>query len=95
MTVKIYKFEWCGICISLRHAHKFCSVIEHLEIRSIDPEKSPLPITETGYKSHFVDESSLHEYGGALAYVLAWLNEEAGKPEWQRQKEVASQYSLF
>ncbi len=27
--------------------------IAHLEIRSIKPERAPLPITETGYRSHF------------------------------------------
>lgn len=95
MTAKIYEFEWCGIRISLRHIHNYCGVIEHLEIRSIDPENAPLPITETGYKSHFLDATSLHEYGGALAYVRAWLTVEADKAEWQSQKEVASQYSLF
>lgn len=95
MTVKTYEFEWCGICVSLQHVHKYCGVIEHLEIRTIDPEKTPLPITETGYKSHFIDETSINNYGGALAYVLAWLDDAARKPEWQRQNEVASQYSLF
>lgn len=95
MTVNAYDFEWCGIRVSLRHVHNYCSVIEHLEIRTVDPEKAPLPITETGYKSHFIDEGSLNEYGGALDYVLAWLDDSASKPEWQRLKEVASQYSLF
>ncbi len=95
MSIKVYEFEWSGIRISLQHVHKYCGVIEHLEIRTIDPEKAPLPITSTGYKSHFVAESSFHAYGSPLDYVLAWLNAEAGKPEWQKQKEVANQYSLF
>jgi len=95
MTVNIYDFEWSGIRILLRHVHNYCGVIEHLEIRTIDPEKAPLPITETGYKSHFIDESDLNEYGSALDYVLAWLDDGAANPEWQKQKDVASQYSLF
>ncbi len=82
MSIEIYEFEWCGIRISLQHVHDYCGVIEHLEIRSIDPEKAPLPITDTGYKSHFLTKASLHAYGSALNYVLVWLNEEAGKPEW-------------
>lgn len=95
MTVETYEFEWCGIRISLQHVHKYCGVIEHLEIRAIDPEKAPLPITETGYKSHFVDEASINRYSNPQAYVLAWLDEASSRPEWQRQKEVSSQYSLF
>jgi hypothetical protein len=29
------------------------NVIAHLAIRSVAPERAPLPITETGYLSHF------------------------------------------
>ena len=95
MITKDYEFEWCGTRVLLRHVHKFCGVIERLEIKTIDPEKAPLPITETGYRSHFVDEAIINAYGNPLAYVLAWLDEAAINPEWQRQKEVSNQYSLF
>ena len=95
MTLKTYAFKWCGICISLKHVHKYCGVIEHVEIRAVDPENAPLPITETGYKSHFVDEASISDYGNPQAYVLAWLDEASSKPEWQRQRDAASQYFLF
>lgn len=95
MTVQTYEFEWCGIRILLRHVHGYCGVIEHLEIKSIDPENAPLPITETGYKSHFVDEASIEGFGNAKAYVLAWLDDAARKPNWQSQKDAVGQYSLF
>ena len=95
MIVETCEFEWCSIRISLKHERKYGGLIEHLEIRTIDPEKAPLPITDTGYKSHFVDEKHIDHYGGSQAYVVAWLDEEASKPKWQRQKDVANQYSLF
>ena len=95
MTVNIYEFDWNGIRISLKHVHNYFAMIEHLEIKSIDPEKAPLPITDTGYKSHFIDKASIECHGNAMDYVLAWLDEVAKAPKWQGQKESANQYSLF
>jgi hypothetical protein len=70
-------------------------VIEHLEIRSIDPPQAPLPITDTGYESHFVQEEYLSEYISPAEYVLAWLDHEAALPEWQERLRKSRQYSLF
>ena len=52
----------------------------HIEVRSVSPEKSPLPITETGYKSIFITESDLVSHGGALQYVTSYMEEEAKSP---------------
>ncbi len=90
-----YITDWEGIVISITHANKYCGVIEHLEIRSIDPPKALLPITETGYRSHFISEGTLDTYDSPLAYVLAWLEYEADKPEWKAQELAARQYTLF
>ena len=95
MKSQVYEIEWDGIRISILYTHKRWGVIEHLEIRSIDPLNAPLPITETGYRSHFIPEQELEGFDSPLDYVLAWLEHEAVKPEWQAQKLAARQYSLF
>jgi hypothetical protein len=69
--------------------------IEHLEISSIEPSRAQLQITETGYKSHYVQEEYLSEFSSPAEYVLAWLEHEAGQPEWLEYLLQANQYSLF
>ena len=67
----------------------------HLELRTIVPAKAPLPITETGYLSHFVHAEAIAEYESTAAYVLAWLDHEAQKPESQQREIEARQYALL
>ena len=90
-----YKMVWEGITISIQHTPHWHDLIDHIEIKSVKPEREPLPITETGYKSHFIHDENLQEYGGAEAYVLAWLDHEANKPEWKMRLEESKQYCLF
>ncbi|MBS0473096.1 MAG: hypothetical protein JSR60_18645 [Proteobacteria bacterium] len=53
--------------------------LTHLSIHVLEPSTLKLPITETGYRSHFLSEAE--ELGGPLAYVRAWLDAEAAAPE--------------
>ncbi len=95
MESKNYEIEWEGIKISIAHTHKRWGVIEHLEIRSIDPPKAPLPITGTGYTSSFMEEERLNQYASPIDYVRQWLEHEAAKPEWKSKQVNSRQYSLF
>ncbi len=95
MESKNYEIEWEGIKISINHTHKRWGVIEHLEIRSIDPENAVLPITDTGYKSHFMVDERLNQYASPVDYVREWLEFEATKPAWKSSQENSRQYSLF
>lgn len=70
-------------------------VIDHLDITCVSPARAALPITETGYRSLFIDESHLIEAGGVVAYVTAWLEEASRSPEWRAQAAAARQGSLF
>lgn len=67
----------------------------HLQIESVAPERAPLPITETGYRSHFIPCGTVEEAGGPEAYVRAWLDHEAAKPAWKAAEAAARQLSLF
>lgn len=68
---------------------------ERLQVQSTAPERAPLPITETGYKSHFIPAGSTDAYGGPIAYVEAWLDHEANSAEWIEQEAKSRQMSLF
>lgn len=91
-----YCFAWQGIEIHVIYTQRKWSVIDHLEIRSVNPERAPLPITETGYRSHFIQPGTVEAHGGdVIAQVTAWLDEEAAKPAWRAYVEASRQMRLF
>lgn len=94
---KVHRFTWRGIEIKAIYCPaKFGSVIAHLEVESIEPPRAPLPITETGYRSHFHPCGTVEASGGdVVALVTAWLDEEAAKPEWRRYEQASRQGELF
>jgi len=67
----------------------------HLEVVSIRPERAALPITETGYKSHFTHVSSLDGYDTPEEYVRAWLDHASADPAWLEAEAARTQFSLF
>lgn len=92
---RAHRFMWEGIEIEVRYWPRKWT-ITHLEIQSIAPERAPLPITSTGYRSHFVQPGTVEASGGdVVAQVRAWLDEEAAKPEWREHVERGRQGELF
>ncbi|WP_255406260.1 hypothetical protein [Novosphingobium sp. CF614] len=78
------------------HTPRRWNAIEHLEIRSVAPEVAVLPITSTGYRSHFLPIGTVDAHGGdVVTQVTAWLNEAAAKPDWQAHVKASRQGSLF
>jgi hypothetical protein len=68
---------------------------DHIEVESIVPKKAPLPITETGYRSHFVSPLELINDGGPVTFVTAWLDREAKGRDWQKRQAIRQQGDLF
>jgi hypothetical protein len=64
-------------------------------MRSIDPADAPLPITETGYRSHFIAASAVAAAGGPVAYVDVWLTAESETPAWLEREQERLQLPLF
>ena len=53
--------------IRITHAREYLfASSDHIVVESIDPEKAPLPITETGYLSHFISPIALANAGGPV-----------------------------
>lgn len=67
----------------------------HLEITSTDPHRAALPITETGYLSHFCSAAEIDDAGGPVAYVIGWLDQVAASPRWKTGEVSRRQMSLF
>ncbi|MEO1146802.1 MAG: hypothetical protein AAFY26_14540 [Cyanobacteria bacterium J06638_22] len=97
MRTETHRFTWEGIEIELSYeprAHG--GAIAHLEVRSIEPARAPLPITETGYRSHFHPVGTVEATEGTLIeQVAAWLSEEAKSTRWQKHLVESRQFSLF
>lgn len=96
------EFDWQGISLSVSFEANWLNMdgdfpyrTAHLEIRSIRPEGAPLPVTETGYRSHFVQAEDVAELGGPEAYVRAWLDDARCDPKWKARQDAARQMSLF
>jgi hypothetical protein len=89
-----HHITWRGIAITIRHATG-CPIAEYDHIEVISQNDQPLPITETGYRSHFLPSADVAEYSDAIAYVTAWLDHEAKSEAWQEQAEVGRQMSLL
>lgn len=95
--------NWNGIKIEVRYCPCWSPAyfkvygysLAHLEIKAFEPKCAPLPVTETGYYSHFLLPDDIDEYGSPAAYVRVWLDHEAQSPEWIAQQEAARQGSLF
>ncbi len=98
-NIQIIKKSWNGINIEIHYAPvyfkygtDFC--LSHLDIYS--ENERPLPITETGYRSHFFHPCELDGYSDIWAYVLAWLNQEAkSNSTWKTIEQNSNQLTLF
>lgn len=71
---------WRGVTVEITFTPARFSTVDHIELRT--ENKTPLPVTETGYRSQFLPLDSIAEYGGAIAYVTDWLNHEAERTKW-------------
>jgi hypothetical protein len=66
-----------------------------MELKVISPRGALIPVTDTGYRSHFLAPGVAERAGGPVAYVKAWLDEAAKCPAWQRKDFQSRQLSLF
>lgn len=96
METQIHRFTWQGIEIEARYTPLKWNVTAYLEIEAINPARAPLPITETGYLSHYHPPGTVEELGGdVVEQIIAWLDEKAADPAWQRHVEASRQGDLF
>lgn len=99
--VFVQRIDWNGITLEISYEPNWLNTekngipIAHLEIRSLHPEDAVLPVTDTGYRSHFVPASKVIDLGGPIGYVRTWLDKAAQSKEWKTYQERARQLSFF
>lgn len=93
------RLTWNGLAVTVRY-NPDCSEpyrrfyghpLAHLEISA----DAPLPMAETGYRSHYCNQGDVEAEGGPVSFVLNWLHFAAREPGWLERQEAARQMSLF
>jgi hypothetical protein len=97
-----YEIDWrnpaSGDTVRIRITHARNYLVhgtDHIEVESIKPKKAPLPITATGFLSHFMPALQLINAGGPVTFVTAWIDHEARSKGWQKQAATKAQGDLF
>ena len=65
------------------------------QVRASSATCEALPITETGYLSHFVYGREVPNAKAALAFFLDWIAREAKSKRWQKADNMRRQLDLF
>lgn len=90
------RFTWRGVSMTATHTRNWLSDgWSHLELRVVKPKGIPVPITTTGYLSHFTEEDLVRTAGGPAAFFLAWLDREAGSKKYLSTLARWQQLDLF
>ena len=85
-----YEADWLGLSVS-----KLDLAYAHLELQVLAPKGAPLPVTETGYRSEFLDCGRVEASGGLKAFVAGWLDEAARGLTWRVAQAKWVQGDLF
>jgi hypothetical protein len=90
---KIKTIIWHSIELTIEHTPNWAAGMDHIAVTTAG--RVALPITETGYRSHFLPPEQIAEYGDAISYVLAWLDHEAESKAWKTHEAKTRQLELF
>ena len=92
----VAKLVWRDITCRVRHTPDYISKgWSHIEIIVLTPKDAPIPITATGYRSHFLDQELLVEAGGPVTFFLDWIEREARTRQWAKAEFKWRQLELF
>lgn len=83
-----HTITWRGIRIEITFTPEVFGLDDRIELHSGD--NAPLPVTKTGYRSDHLPIGNVAAAGGAVAYVILWLDHEAEQTGWD-----GAQLSLF
>ena len=88
---------WQHVTFRVRHTPDYIiKGTDHIELIVIAPKREPLPITETGYLSHFTSGSKqIPDAKAGLAFFLEWISQEAKTKRWQKLDCKRRQLDLF
>lgn len=94
--VFVWAYRHLSVRVEIRLRKRyFGSGHDHLEIRSVEPQGHPLPVTKTGYKSLWPVHGEYASAAEAAGAVCDWLEEMAETAEWLEFVAESEQPGLF
>ena len=97
--VKKLILPWRGIQVRITYEPDYSTAVKHIhgyQLAHITLQaETPLPISETGFRSIFLAEETVREAGGVVAYTHQLLNETAKSKQWKSQEKQKNQLTLF
>ena len=91
-----HKLLWRDVSCRVRHTPNYISKgWSHIEIIVLKPKGAPIPITSTGYLSHFLDAEMLAAAGGPVRFFLDWIERESRTRQWAKTEFRWRQLELF
>jgi len=84
-SIEVHALHWRGVDIEITFERHWLGIERHIadaHLTITAAGRQPLPITETGYRSHFLAADEIDNEGGPVAYVAAWLDTMARSQEW-------------
>lgn len=95
-TPTTHTVQWREFKLRIKHTPDYINPgWSHVELHLVSPKGAPLPITTTGYKSHFLTEEELQAAGGPVKLLIAWLDREAQSKKWAKTEYKWRQLELF
>ena len=101
-NIEVHALHWRGVDIEITFERDWLNIAReheltasHLTVKAVQPNRAPLPITETGYRSHFLHFEDIDEAGGPVGYVRVWLDSMTHSREWLDHEKANRQLSLF
>lgn len=90
------RVTWRDVTCRIRHTRDYLiEGSDHVEVIVLSPPGALLPITETGYLSHFIDADDLKAAGGAVRFILDWIEREAATTRFRTADFKSRQRDLF
>lgn len=99
-VIEHYEVSWRGLRVLVafeadafgtsRDLCQFC----HLELINALTGKA-LPVSETGYRSHYIPVSEVDAAGGPVKYATAWLDAASRSAAWKAIEREQRQGCLF
>lgn len=99
-SLETHTIIWRGTTVAISYEARWLGSdgpfsMAHLQLQVIAPEGAILPVTETGYRSHFVHRAVIEDAGGPVAFATAWLDDAALSPDWKEREQASRQLALF
>lgn len=90
-----YSFLWRNIHITIRYTASYVTMTDLAHLEILVQNRQPIPITNTGYRSHFCNPVEIDDYGGPIPYVQARLEAEVTQARRKEKERELSELRLF